>query len=436
MKNRFILLWFVVAMIAGAVAQTTPSPIILRAGTLIDVETGTQKTNQLILIEGDRIRAVGASLPIPPGARVIDLGRATLLPGLIDTHTHLLTNNSGPIPSDESLVLLVTQSNLAERALLGAAMAREELEAGITTVRDLGNSGWGGDVALRKAIDNGWVTGPRMFVSTRALAPVGGQFGPITPAGRNIVEQEVAQVTGANDARRAVRQAIIDGADWIKVIVDRGDNISLAPDELQAIVQEAHRTGHRVAAHAMSDQSVRLALDAGVDSVEHGLFASDETLKLMAARKVFLVPTGQSWDLWASVNGVDSPYAAQTKAVLAQFNGRMQQALHLGVPVAAGSDNYYQFKWTRGVASIMRIVRSARDAGVSPGEIIRSATIHAAELLTWQDRLGSVSPGKFADLIAVEGDPLQDVTLLEHVKFVMKGGVVIKNEIVVNAHSN
>ncbi len=404
------------------------APVILRAGTLIDVESGVARSNQLILIEGDKIKEVGGTLSIPAGAKVIDLSHATVLPGLIDAHTHLLTNNTGKVGGDDALILVVTQMNLAERPLLGAAMAKETLEAGTTTVRDLGNSGWNGDVALRNAINNGWVIGPRMFVSTRALAPVGGQFGRVTPETRSIIEQEFAQITGVDEARRATRQAIFDGADCIKIIADRGA-VSLTLDELKVIVEEAHAARRKVAAHVMNDQSGRLAVDAGVDSIEHGWFLSDDLLKAMAEKKVFLVPTDASWDMWVSVNGADSPYAAQTKSVFERTQKRLRRAIELGVPMAAGSDNYSQFKWTRGVASVMRMVRSSRDAGVSPIEIIRGATVRAAELLGWQDRLGSIKEGKFADLIAVEGNPLQDITVLERVGFVVKGGVVIKNEL-------
>lgn len=419
----FACVFFCLRAIASAQA-----PIVVRAGTLVDVESGVAKSNQLILIEGNKIKWIGATLTIPAGARVIDLSRATVLPGLIDVHTHLLTNNKGRVFGNEALILVVTQMNLAERALMGAAMAKETLEAGITTVRDLGNSGWNGDVALRNAINSGWVIGPRIFVSTRAIAPVGGQFGRVTPETRNIIEQEFAQITGVDEARRAVRQAINDGADWIKIIVSHG-GIGLALDELKAIVDEAHSAGRKVAAHAVDDRSARLAVDAGVDSIEHGSFLSDDVLKIMAEKKVFLVPTDASWDMWAEVNGADSPYAAQTKSVFERMQKRLRRAIELGVPVAAGSDNYYEYKWTRGVASVMRIVRSSRDAGVSPIEIIRSATIRAAELLGWQDRVGSIKEGKLADLIAVEGNPLHDITALERVIFVVKGGVVIKNEL-------
>lgn len=425
MSRVFAFAWAFFCLEAVAQAQ---APIVVRAGTLIDVESGVARFNQLILIEGDKIKEIGATLAIPVGATVIDLSHATVLPGLIDAHTHLLTNNKGILGGGDALNLVVTQMNLAERALLGAAMAKETLEAGITTVRDLGNSGWNGDVALRNAINSGWVIGPRMFVSTRALAPVGGQFGPVTPETRNIIEQEFVQITGVDEARRAVRQAVLDGADWIKIIGAHG-SVSLALDELQAIVKEANSAGLKVAIHAMNDRSARLALEAGVNSIEHGWFLSDDILKVMAEKKVFLVPTDASWDMWVEVNGANSPYAAQTKSVFEGTQKRLRRAIELGVPVVAGSDKYHEDKWTRGIASVMRIVRSFRDAGVSPIEIIRSATIRAAELLGWQDRLGSIREGKFADLIAVEGNPLQDITVLEHVGFVVRGGVVIKNEL-------
>lgn len=404
------------------------APILLRVGTLIDVESGKVMSKQMILVEGEKISTVGPTVSIPAGARVIDLSSATVLPGLIDAHTHLLTNNKDALGGDENnLNLVVTQMNLANRALLGAAMARDALEAGITTVRDLGNSGWNGDVALRDAIKNGWVIGPRMVVSTRALAPVGGQFVRVTPETRNIIEQEFAQITGVVEARRAVRQAIFDGADCIKVIAD-GYGGSLALDELKAIVEEAHTARRKVAVHAMDDRSARLALDAGVDSIEHGWFLSDDLLRAMAEKKVFLVPTDASWEMWVEEAGANSPYAAQTKSLFERTQKRLRRAIELGVPVAAGSDAYYQYKWTRGVASVMRMVRSMRDAGIPPMEIIRAATIRAAELLGWQDRIGSIKEGKFADLIAVRADPLDDITVLEHVAFVLKGGAIIKND--------
>ena len=424
MKRIFAFACVCLSVDAILLAQ---APIVLKAGTLIDIESGRAISNQVILVEGQKIRRVSSNVPIPAGARIIDLSNATVLPGLIDAHTNLLTNNKVELGGDENnLNLVVTQMSLANRALLGAAMAREVLEAGITTVRDLGNSGWNGDVALRNAINDRWVIGPRMVVSTRALAPIGGQFVSVTPEARSIIEQEFAQITGVNEARRAVRQAIFDGADCIKIIAD-GSGVSLALDELKAIVEEAHAAGRKVAVHA-DNRSARLALDAGADSIEHGWFLSDDLLRAMAEKKVFLVPTDASWEMWAEEFGADSPYFASNKALFERTHKRLRRAIDLGVPLATGSDVYYESKWTRGLASVMRMVRPMREAGISPIEIIRAATIRAAELLGWQDRIGSIREGKFADLIAVRGDPLQDITVLEHVAFVFKGGVIIKND--------
>jgi imidazolonepropionase-like amidohydrolase len=418
---------FLTAVLCGAPASAQV-PIVVKAGMLVDVESGAARSNQLLLIEGDRFKAIGATLAIPAGAKVIDLSRATVLPGLIDAHSHLLSNHDGGLGGDDvTLNVVVTQMNAADRALLGAAMAREALEAGITTVRDLGNSGWNADVALRNGINNGWVVGPRMAVSTRALAPLGGQFSRVTREAQSLIEQEFAQVTGVDDARRAVRQAVFDGADWIKVIAEHG-GVALAPDELKAIVDTAHAARRKVAVHAMSDRGARVALEAGADSIEHGWFLSDDVLKAMAEKKTFLVPTDASWDMWLAENPA-SPYAAQNKATFGRTQKRLKSAVDLGVPVAAGSDVYYRHQWPRGVASIMRMVRSFRDAGVLPIDIVRAATIRAAELMGWQDRAGSIKEGKFADLIAVQADPLQDITVLENVAFVMKGGRVIKNDL-------
>lgn len=429
MNRCLAVIALVLAGLCVSAQQSADGRLVLKVGTLLDVETAVISSDQLILIEGEYIKAVGPALPIAAGASTIDLGRATVMPGLIDSHTHLLTNGDPALGGDDNhLNLVVTQMNLAERGLLGAAMAREVIDAGITTVRDLGNSGAGGDVALRNAIRSGWVAGPRMSVSTRALSPVGGQFSRVTFDNRAIIEQEFAQVTGVEEARRAVRQAIFDGADLIKVIVTHGGN-SLKLDELKVIVDEAHAARRKVAAHLNSDPAARIAIEAGVDSIEHGWFLSDEVLRLMAARKVFLVPTHVSFGMWTESFGADSPYAAQNKTTFERTHQRLRRALELGVPVAAGSDVYYRSKWTRGTASVMRMVRAAREAGVAPADIIRSVTLRGAELLGWQERVGQITPGRFADIIAVEGNPLQDVSALERVTFVMKGGAVVKDDL-------
>ncbi len=393
---------------------------------MLDVRTGATVADAVAIVEGDRIKAVGAHLAIPAGAEVIDLGDATLMPGLIDAHTHLLSDKA--TETDDGALLEVSELSVAERALRGAALGREELDAGITTVRDLGNSGSGGDVALRDAIARGWVDGPRMVVSTRALAPVGGQFGRIVPGAQGLIHEEYAVVTGEDEARRAVRQAIFDGADVIKVIVNQGRE-SLSLPEMQAIVGEAHRAGLKVAAHATTDQAVRTAAEAGVDSVEHAFGASDDVLRLLAAKKIVLVPTDPPLDeLVAIVVPADATPEKREALTrhLADWSerqrDRLARARRLGVPIAAGSDVAWSVSGrTRGALTTAVFAHYA-DSGLTPVEIARAATLDAATLLGLGDRLGSLEPGKLADVIAVKGDPATDAKALEHAVFVMKAG--------------
>jgi imidazolonepropionase-like amidohydrolase len=403
---------------------------------VLDVRSGHYLENQGILVEDTRIVSVGpydqVQSTAPKTARLIDLRHATVLPGLIDCHTHLLMV--------EKLQNVVEMST-AERALLGASVARDALDAGITTVRDLGNSGVGGDVALRNAIRAGWTDGPRILAATRALSPVGGQFDSMrSGAARSVVAEEYVGVSDALEARRAVDEAIFAGADVVKVIVDTGlrENYTsvLSEEILRAIVEQAHRSRAKVAAHAIMNAGVRAAVRAGVDSIEHAYFATDEVLKLMLEKGTYLVPTDSG-----------TPTAFYTE--------RLQHARQLGVKIAFGSDargaqTDAKNPQTFGERSIATLV-GYQKAGMSPIDIIRSATVNAADLLGWDDppgslapieqkwvvdddkdwrnRLGRVEPGRFADLIAVPGDPLQNISELTHVQFVMKNGKVIRNTV-------
>jgi imidazolonepropionase-like amidohydrolase len=424
-------------LLSASAAAAQASPVVtagvtaIKCGHLIDVKAGRAVDKAVILIENGRITAVGPDLTIPAGARIIDLGAATVLPGLIDVHTHLLTNLD-PEKGDEQLAgTMFTQMSPAKRALLGAGMARETLEAGFTAVRDLGNSGTNGDVALRDAIHAGWVVGPRMAVSTRALSPIGGQYGGLSRLGRDLIPLEYAEVTGTDEARRAVRQAIFDGASVIKVIVNATTTLSL--DEMKAIVDEAHRNSLKVAAHAIGDEPTRIAAQAGVDSIEHAYTVPDDVLRLMAEKKIYLVPTDYPADFIARLSGTRTPeqerlLRPQLDAAVAASRERLNRAIKAGVPIAAGSDEYYAVPGlTRGQAARM-IFRAYAGAGMKPLDILRAATINAADLLGWQKQVGSLEPGKYADLIAVPGDPLADIGELEKIGFVMKGGVVVRDE--------
>ncbi|HEY3930405.1 MAG TPA: amidohydrolase family protein [Candidatus Koribacter sp.] len=423
-----------IALLSAALLPAqTPKATLIHAGHVIDVRTGEAKADQGILVEDDHIKEVGpfATVSAHAGsATAIDLTHYTVLPGLIDSHTHLLQDYDGNLGGDDlNMLATVAQMSTASRALLGVKMGTEDLEAGITTVRDVGNSGVNGDVALRDAINAGWVKGPRILASTRALTAAGGQFGGLQKNAQSLIEQEYVVVNGADDARRAVRDAFYDGADLIKVIVNTGDRL-VAVDELKAIVTEAHRMNKKVAAHATDDRAMQVAIDAGVDSIEHGYVASDATLKEMAAKHIFLVPTDTTAEQIQQIFGDRVKDNAKLKKAIDHYlsirKDRLNRAVAFGVPIAAGSDMYYHEPGkTRGEASLADLQSYSED-GIKPAMIIRWATINAAELLGLDKQIGSIEADKQADLIAVPGDPLADVTQLLHAQFVMKGGEVVR----------
>ncbi len=411
--------------------------VAIRAARLIDGKSEVTVSNGVVLVEGEKITAVGSGLAIPADARVIDLGDATLLPGLIDAHTHLLSEMDGTNATlqDIEMLRIVATESTAERALLGAKLGKEDLEAGITTVRDVGNSGVNGDVALRTAFERGWLPGPRMVVSTRALAPQGGQFGRLTPEAQKLIEEEYVTIRGAESARQAVRQALYDGAGCIKVIVN-GSPATVTLEEMKAIVEEAHTAGVKVAAHAIGNKATRIAAEAGVDSIEHAYIVPDEVLKMMAEKHIYLVPTDGTLETFVEMTlGARQPSAEEKKKLEKEFQpyvehnqDRLRRAKKMGVPIAAGSDMYLTMPGkNRGQASLL-VYEAYAQAGMTPMEIIHAATANAADLLGMRDRIGTLEVGKLADIIAVPGDPLKDIKALEHAKFVMKGGMVVKNE--------
>jgi imidazolonepropionase-like amidohydrolase len=422
-RTIFILAALTVGLPSADFAQRRPAEdakrppqTAVRAARLLDVKTGALINNVVVLVEGERILAVGAGLPVPPGANVIDLGDMTLLPGLIDCHTHLLSSSSG----DYGMMLL-TKSQ-AYRALEGASNARRTLLAGFTAVRDVENEGAGyADVALRDAINRGLVEGPRMKVATRAIAAVG-QYNPfgISPDLPDF-PRGAQMVSGVEEARRAVREQIGNGADLIKVYAD-WDYPTLTLDELHVIVEEAHKAGARVAAHAVTREGIRNAVNAGVDSIEHGWGADRATLELMKQKGVWLVPT-QGPIVNHLAEASDERGRKSLQDLLTQIRQTLKVARELGVKVASGYDASNALVHGTNAREIVGL--SA--AGFTNLESIRAATTGAAELLGWQDRVGSLEAGKFADIIAVRGNPLSDISQLEDVPFVMKGGVVVKD---------
>lgn len=407
--------------------STSTATIAVKAGRLLDVRSGSYRQDQLILIQGDRIKAVGpaAGTELPAGAKLIDLSNRTVLPGLIDCHTHLTM--SPFVGAYRALSMSVPRE-----ALLGARNARVTLEAGFTTVRNVGASGFS-DVALRDAINAGDVPGPRMLVSGPPLSISGGH------GDENLLAPEYqASADGVADGVPAVmarvRRNVKYGADVIKFmatggVLSEGDNPALeqySPEEMRAIVETAHGLGRKVAAHAHGALGIRDAVLAGVDSIEHGSYINEEDIGLMKQRGTYLVPTLYLED-WVLENyqkmGLTENMLAKARTVIPAARGNEERAIREGVKIAFGTDaavyphglNAHEF------AVMVKL-------GMKPLGAVQAATVNAADLIGWTDRVGAVEPERFADLIAVEGDPLQDVTTLERVRFVMKGGQVIKNE--------
>jgi imidazolonepropionase-like amidohydrolase len=427
-------------------AQSPATLTLVKAGRLLDPRTGNVVSPAAVLIENDKIKEVGplsqVQAHLPAGVTSIDLGGATLLPGLIDSHTHLLLNVIMPTEAQIKIhglfltgqLLAVAAMSPANRVLMGTQLAREDLESGFTTVRNVGHSGIDGDVALRDAISAGRVSGPRILAAGRKLTTMGGYFQNLNPAlAQSIVQQEFLMVESPEGARQAVRENVFYRVDLIKVTIE--DDITQA--EATAIVDEAHRQHLKVAVHATTTASIQMAISAGADSIEHGNGVTDEQLKVMRDKGIFfdLTPTfyaGRATKiLEASI--VMSPAFRSARAgsddqARQRYDTLVQRVLKSGVKFAAGSDMcwFYPGK-TRGQATAAVFV-GLHGTGLSSLDIIRAVTTNAAEMLGWQDRVGSVEPGKLADLVAVAGDPIADITELERVRFVMKNGQVVRND--------
>jgi imidazolonepropionase-like amidohydrolase len=398
----------------------------LKAGRLLDVRTGNITQNAVVVVTNNRITAAGADVKVPAGATVVDLSNYTVMPGLIDAHTHLLQNYDPKLGGDdENMLATVATLGTTKRALLGAMMAREDLESGITTVRDVGNSGLNGDVALRDAIRAGWVVGPRIVASTRALSAAGGQFGSLAHEVQKLIENEYVVVSNVDEARRAVQQAMYDGADVIKVIVNTGPRV-VSLEVMKAIVEEAARVGRKVAAHAIGNDATRIAAEAGVASIEHAYVVPDDVLTMMVAKKIFLVPTDYPAFAYDNLGGETTDKPSPDAVRFANANAaRLKRAVAAGVRIAFGSDEYYQLPGRNRGESSHLTLHAYEAAGMTPLQVIQAATLNSAELLGI-NAIGTIEAGKLADIIAVEGNPLNGVAALDHVKFVMKDGVVVR----------
>jgi imidazolonepropionase-like amidohydrolase len=406
--------------------QGPPKRLAVRAGHLIDGKSDKPLDNVVIVIEGDKIISVTPSGPAPAGVEIIDLSKYTVLPGFIDLHTHVLLN--GDITAEDYDKQLLKQS-IPYRAILGARNARIALESGFTTIRDLETEGaMYADVDVKTAIQNGEVPGPRMQVATRAMTPTG-MYPLLGYSWELKLPTGVQYVDGADGARKAVREQVMYGADWIKYYSDRGYHfesdgvlhsmVNFTDDEAKAIVDETHRLGKKVAAHAIGSDGIAAALRAGVDTIEHGVGLTEPLMDEMAKKGTTWVPTIMVVAYVAPGRGGN-----WTKMVDLE-KAAFQKARKRGVKIALGTD---------AGGSDWRELNEAVEFdyyvnyGMTPMEAIQSGTIRAAEVLGWSDKLGTIEPGKWADFVAVSGDPLKDIKELQHVKFVMKGGVVYKDE--------
>ena len=414
-----LLLALSLSSVAQVRLQPPPPPTakLIKAGRILEVRTGKYLLDQGLLTDGEKIKEIGPWTDVqahaPKDVLMVDLSQATLLPGLIDCHAHpLISAELGRMEAWQIVISTVTQTSASLRALMGARNAKEILEAGITSVRILGHSGVDGDVALRDAIDSGWVPGPRIQAAARKIVAVGAVYlqSAVSP---QVLRQEFLTVSGPAEARAAVRENLANGADLIKIVVDsepaRGWKTRYMPiEDARAIVEDAHKLGMKVAAHAQDNTAVQIAIDAGVDSIEHAWTATDEQLKQMKDKGIFLVAT-------------EVFFTAPPK-------DRLQRAMKIGVKIAMGSDAWALISGkTRGEETLFEL-KKLQDEGMPSIDIVRSSTLNAAELMGWSARVGELTAGKFADIIAVAGDPIQDIALLQHVQFVMKGATVVRNE--------
>jgi imidazolonepropionase-like amidohydrolase len=418
--------WFAFVLLAGTALGAPPHRVVIKAGRLIDTRSGKVLTGQSILVEGDRIREVAANVSAVGGDETIDLSRVTVLPGLIDNHTHILLQ--GDITAADYDAQLLKES-IPYRTIRATVAVRTALLNGFTAMRDLETEGaMYADVDVKTAIERGIIPGPRMWVATRSLAPTG-RYPLLGYSWELRVPEGVQVVDGADAIRKAVREQLKYGADWIKYYSDARYFLkdgalhsmpNFTDEEAKAIVDETHRLGKKVAAHAMGFEGIDSALRAGVDTIEHGDGFDDDTIRRAVKQGVYWCPT-----IYVGV------YVAQGRAetgapiwlAMRDLTAKaFKRALDQGVKISFGTD-VGGFAWTENQAKeFAYMVRY----GMTPMQAIQAATAVAASLLDQEENMGAIEPGKFADIIAVAGDPLSDITELERVRFVMKGGVVYK----------
>lgn len=431
LKNSLLLFALFLLCFGNSNAQSNATYII--AGTFYDSQNNTLLKDQVLHIEGSEIKALLKRQDLPKNANIIDLSAYTVLPGLIDAHTHVLFSQDANEDFAESSINTLTLESEALRVLRGAKRAKSYLDVGFTSIKDLGNSGQFLDVALRDAIDEGSIIGPRVYASGPILSSVGGQIYGVSPKHQHLVDLEYRVITSVDDARNAVREHINQNVDLIKICADNiPNNTRLNSAEMTAIVETAHQYGLKVTAHSISNQSAWEAIQAGVDGIEHGFFLEDSTLTAMATKNVFLVPTENSrnyMNTYSDLAGYTSEERDFIDGYLNRSKDRLKRAIEKGVTIVAGSDNYTDIKTTRGVSS-KDLFRAYFEAGMAPLDILQSATFVSAQVMNQDHAIGVLKTGAKADIIAVKGDLLNDfVNSINTLVFVMKDGQIHLNTV-------
>ena len=413
-------------------SQDAQSVTVIRAGTLLDGKSDSPRYNQIIVVRGDRIESISsaATAVLPPGAKIVDLSQATVMPGLIDSHTHIFLQGEDPARGGYDANIL--NPPLALRAARATVAARRALEQGFTTIRDLETEGAGyGDVGIKQAIDQEYIPGPRMFVATRAISTTGGY--PLEGYAPELeMPKGVQIVDGPVEARKAAREQLSHGADWIKVYMTHrswvgksGELFSqptLTLEELRAIVDETHGWGRKVACHAYSGIGLQRALDGGCDSIEHGLDMNDAVIAQMLKQGTWYVPTLYAYyTFWAPA---DTAEGQRDRLRVSLHEASFKRALKAGVKIVFGTD-VGGFPWSEPMAQEFD---KMTQFGMSPMSAIQSATSRAAAMLDMEGKLGVLAPGAYADVIAIHGDPLANIGTLKDVRFVMKGGRIFKRD--------
>jgi imidazolonepropionase-like amidohydrolase len=422
MRSLFTTLLFLFSLIVCAQSSKN---LIVEVGKLYDSQQKVFLENQRIFIKNGKIADIGPHIKKRPYIEFIDLSQCTVTPGLIDMHTHLLLHQK---QTGDGMVI-ASKVPASERIRQGLVFARENLEVGLTTVRDIGNSGQYLDVALKKQLANGKALGPTMYVSGPIISPPGGQFGRMAPTDSFVIAQEYRVVKGAKDAREAVLEHIKQGVDLIKVCMNT-DNRVLAPDEIAAIVKTAHENGISVTAHATYDESARDAVLAGVDGIEHGYILSDSTLTLMAKRGTYLVPTDvtreQARILVEGIGMKGKEGEDYAKSFLDGVHDRLRRAVSKGVTIIAGSDFYNDIPALPRGKGAVGVILAYHEAGIPVNEVLQYATYNAARALGIADKTGNIKKGMKADLVFFNGDMEKDfANALFNVQMVIKDGVPV-----------